>query len=81
MATMNISLPDAMKAWIDEQVASGRYATASDYMRELVRDRLAEREHLAALNAALADARVSAPSQRTVEDIIAAERARVARAA
>ena len=81
MATMNISLPDAMKASIDAEVASGRYATVSDYMRELVRDRLAEREQLAALDAAIADARASAPSQRTVEDIIAAERARVARAA
>jgi hypothetical protein len=30
MATMNISLPDQMKEWVDTQVANGRYANASD---------------------------------------------------
>jgi antitoxin ParD1/3/4 len=37
MATMNISLPDEMKAWVERQVATGRYGNASDYMRDLVR--------------------------------------------
>ncbi len=37
MATMNVSLPDAMKQWVEEQVQSGRYANASDYVRDLVR--------------------------------------------
>lgn len=37
MATMNISLPDAMKDWVESQVATGRYANSSDVMRDLVR--------------------------------------------
>ncbi len=37
MATMNISLPDPMKAWVEECVHSGRYANASDYVRDLIR--------------------------------------------
>lgn len=37
MATMNVSLPEAMKHWVEEQVASGRYANASDVIRDLVR--------------------------------------------
>lgn len=37
MATMNISLPDEMKAWIEERAQSGRYANASDVVRDLVR--------------------------------------------
>ncbi|UJW87360.1 type II toxin-antitoxin system ParD family antitoxin [Devosia sp. SL43] len=37
MATMNISLPDAMKAWVEEQVQTGRYGNSSDYVRDLVR--------------------------------------------
>ncbi|MGY6627198.1 MAG: type II toxin-antitoxin system ParD family antitoxin [Oceanicaulis sp.] len=37
MATMNVSLPDMLKAAVDEQVASGRYASASDYVRDLIR--------------------------------------------
>jgi putative addiction module CopG family antidote len=38
LATMNISLPDKMREWIDQQVASGRYSNASDLMRDLIRD-------------------------------------------
>lgn len=38
MATMNISLPAQMKDWIEAQVATGRYANASDYVRDLVRE-------------------------------------------
>jgi len=37
MATMNISLPDQMKNWVEECVQSGRYANASDYVRDLIR--------------------------------------------
>lgn len=38
MATMNISLPDEMKAFVEAQVQTGRYANASDYVRDLIRD-------------------------------------------
>lgn len=37
MATMNVSLPDAMKDWVEEKVGSGQYANASDYVRDLIR--------------------------------------------
>jgi len=37
MATMNISLPEQMKVWVEECVQSGRYANASDYVRDLIR--------------------------------------------
>ena len=37
MATMNVSLPDKMKAWEEEQVQTGRYGNSSDYVRDLVR--------------------------------------------
>ena len=36
MATMNVSLPDDLKSFVDEQVA-GRYSTSSEYVRELIR--------------------------------------------
>ena len=38
MQTMNISLPDTMKHFIDAQVAAGGYSSASEYVRALVRD-------------------------------------------
>lgn len=37
MATMNVSLPDPMKAWVDAQAKGGRYSNASDYVRDLIR--------------------------------------------
>lgn len=37
MSTMNISLPDSLKSFVDEQVAQGGYGTSSEYVRELIR--------------------------------------------
>jgi antitoxin ParD1/3/4 len=37
MTTMNISLPEALKAFVDEQVAGRGYGTSSEYVRELIR--------------------------------------------
>lgn len=37
MATMNISLPDELKRFIDEQVSENSYGTSSEYIRSLVR--------------------------------------------
>jgi antitoxin ParD1/3/4 len=48
MATMNISLPDTLKSFVDEQVSGRGYGTSSEYVRELIRkDR--ERQGLRAL--------------------------------
>ena len=38
MQTMNISLPDQLKEFVDDQVGSGRYSSVSEYVRELIRD-------------------------------------------
>jgi len=37
MATMNVSLPDPMKHWVEAQTRTGRYSNASDYVRDLIR--------------------------------------------
>lgn len=37
MATMNVSLPDPMKTWVEDQAKTGRYGNASDYVRDLIR--------------------------------------------
>lgn len=48
MQTMNISLPDPMKQYVEEQVAAGAYSSASEYIRELVRadQKRQAKEHL-----------------------------------
>jgi antitoxin ParD1/3/4 len=37
MATMNISIPDSLKDFVDDQVAQRGYGTSSEYVRELIR--------------------------------------------
>ena len=37
MGTMNISLPESLKDFVDEQVATRGYGTSSEYVRELIR--------------------------------------------
>lgn len=51
MSTMNISLPESLKAFVDEQVSRRGYGTSSEYVRELIRrdqDRLQVRDLLLA---------------------------------
>ena len=38
LTNMNVSLPDTLKEYVEEQVNEGGYGTASEYMRELIRD-------------------------------------------
>lgn len=60
MSTMNISLPEGLKAFVDEQVARRGYGTSSEYVRALIR-RDQDREHLRAL---LIEGAGSAPGPR-----------------
>jgi antitoxin ParD1/3/4 len=68
---MNISLPDAMKQWVEEQVASGRYANSSDVMRDLVRkeqERARQLEELGRMaRASLASGRVEITREELLE--------------
>lgn len=53
MATMNISVPDPMKDWVKDQIDEGKYASSSDYVRDLIRKDQQEKDKFAALQAAI----------------------------
>ena len=57
MSTMNISLPDSLKTYVDEQVAGRGFGTSSEYVRDLIR-RDQERQRLRGL---LLDGATSGP--------------------
>src|ERR1700684_1156413 len=38
MQSMNISMPEPLKQFVDGQIAAGRYSSASEYIRELIRE-------------------------------------------
>lgn len=69
MATLNISLPDAMRSWIDAQVKSGDYANASDYLRDLIRH---DQRHRERIRLALIEGEQSGTSDRSVQEIVKA---------
>lgn len=53
MATMNISLPDPMRNWVESQLETGLYANNSDYIRDLIRRDQQRVEKLALLQEAI----------------------------
>jgi antitoxin ParD1/3/4 len=55
-ATMNISLPEALRDFVEEAVNAGGYASVSEYMRELVRQAKSEKDLEDRLLAALGSA-------------------------
>ena len=69
MATMNISLPAKMKQWVESQTVGGRYANASDYMRDLVRKDQLQIEAVQTLKKIVDDALASGISTRTPEEL------------
>ena len=76
MATMNVSLPDPLKEWVEDRVRTGRYANASDYVRDLIRR---DQEKRDALVRALIEGEESGTSRRSVRDIAADTRAKLDR--
>ena len=77
MSTMNISLPEMLKTFVDEQVSQRGYGTSSEYVRELIR-KDQERQQLRGLLLAGA---VSAPTRPVDGAYFDTLRARVRQAA
>lgn len=73
MATMNVSVPDPMKDWVQGQIETGKYANASDYVRNLIRR---DQEKVEVLRQALLEGKRSGVSRRKVEDIMNAVKKR-----
>lgn len=76
MATMNVSLPDAMKDWVETCVGSGRYANASDYVRDLIRKDREQAEKIAHWRRLIEEAEAGGMSERSMTDILTDIRAR-----
>jgi antitoxin ParD1/3/4 len=62
MATMNISLPDEMKTFVETQAANEGFGTTSEYLRSVIRD-VQKRQAKQALEAKLREALESGPSE------------------
>lgn len=82
MASMTFSLPDPVKDWIESRIQKGEYASASDYVRDLVRRDWARRGQdfsIDELRQIVADSRASGVGSRSMDELFA-EAERVAAA-
>jgi antitoxin ParD1/3/4 len=77
MTTMNVSLPAAMKKWVEEQAETGRYSNASDYVRDLIRRDQERADKIVALQRLIDDAEDSGAGARSMSEILAAARRKV----
>lgn len=75
MATMNISLPDQMKTWVESRTEGGRYANSSDYVRDLIRRDQINAEKIANMQRLVDEARASGFSDKTPREIFEEVRA------
>jgi antitoxin ParD1/3/4 len=71
---MNISLPEAMKRWVESQAKSGRFGNSSDYVRELIRRDQERQAKIAHMQAQVDKGIASGKGSRTMEDLRAIAR-------
>ncbi len=72
MASMNVSVPDPMRDWVQQRIDTGQYASVSDYVRDLIRRDQMQADEQEALIAALIKGEKSGISKRRIPEILAA---------
>ena len=66
MTTMNVSIPEALREYVDERVVEGGFANVSDYVRALICDDRARRAK-ALLESKLLEGLASGPAEEATE--------------
>ncbi len=79
MATMNISLPDAMQRWVEQQAQSSHYSNASDYLRDLIRKDQDLAVKIANMQALVTEGLASGPGSRSMAELAEEARLRMGR--
>lgn len=74
MATMNVSLPDEMKNWVEGQAQTGRYSNASDYVRDLIRHDQERKDKIAHMQTLVTEALECGEGKKSMSDILAEAR-------
>lgn len=70
MSTMNISLPQQMKEWVEEQPKSGKFSNSSDYVRHLIRKDQERAEKIAAMQKLVDEALASEFVETSPDEIM-----------
>ncbi len=80
MATMNVSLPDPMKNWVESQAKTGRYSNASDYVRDLIRRDQDRAGKIAEMQVLVSEGLESGVSNHLMDEILQIARLRAEKA-
>jgi antitoxin ParD1/3/4 len=70
MATMNISVPDLMRDFVQRRIDSGRYASVSDYVRDLIRKDQERAEKLSAMQGLVDEGLASGMGERSMDALL-----------
>jgi antitoxin ParD1/3/4 len=71
MSQLNVSIPPALRSWIEHRVAEGRYSSASDLVRDLLRrDQEAARDETEWLRGLIAEGLASGRLGQRPEDVL-----------
>lgn len=70
MTTMNVSLPQPMKQWVQKQTESGRYSNASDYVRDLIRRDQDRVTKIARMQSLVTEGIDSGVGSRTMDELL-----------
>jgi antitoxin ParD1/3/4 len=70
MASMNVSVPDPMREWVQNRIESGKYASVSDYVRDLIRH---DQQADAAPQLSVSDVRQSIEESRAMGGTVPAD--------
>lgn len=69
MATMNISLPNKMKEWVEARIAAGDYSNVSDYVRDLIRREQSRTQYIREMNEAVAEGYASGFHESDLDEL------------
>jgi antitoxin ParD1/3/4 len=70
MATINISVPDLMRDYVQRRVESGLYASVSDYVRDLIRKDQESAEKISAMQALIDEGLASGIGKRSMAELL-----------
>ncbi|MBL4681421.1 MAG: type II toxin-antitoxin system ParD family antitoxin [Pseudomonadales bacterium] len=74
MATMNVSLPDEMKIWVERQAQTGLYSNVSDYVHSLIRHDLQRKDKIAYMQTLFTEGFESGVSEKNISDLLTESR-------
>ncbi len=80
MATLNISVPEQMKDWVENHIADGQFSNVSDFVRDLIRKAQSQEAERAYYQSAVDAGMASGFRETTLEDILPDIKRRTGRA-